>query len=291
MKKVLVLSALSAALLLAGCNNKEATAAKPTTTITEQSPDTTKAGYAIGYDMGKNLKDMADDMDLDAFYQGMKDAYEGKDPALTEEQATKVVTDYQKRKQEEFVKKMEEKAAKNKTDGAAWLAENAKKEGVKTTESGLQYKVIKEGTGASPKASDTVVVHYEGKLIDGTVFDSSYERDMPAQFPLEGVIAGWTEGLQLMKKGGTYELYVPSDLAYGETGNTGIEPNSVLIFKIELLDDAAAAAAMEKAKAAQEAQMAEMMKQMQQAQGQAGAETNAAPQGSATTAPATTSGQ
>ena len=114
-------------------------------------------------------------------------------------------------------------------------AENGKKEGVKTTASGLQYKVLTAGTGKSPKATDVVEVNYEGKLLDGTVFDSSYERGEPIEFPLNQVIAGWTEGLQLMKEGGKYEFYIPSDIAYGEAGNAGIEPNSTLIFTVELL--------------------------------------------------------
>ena len=118
--------------------------------------------------------------------------------------------------------------------GAEYLAANAKKAGFKTTESGLQYKVITEGTGKSPKATDVVKVDYEGKLIDGTVFDSSYERGEPVEFPLNQVIAGWTEGLQLMKEGGKYEFVIPSELAYGETGNQGIDPNSTLLFTVEL---------------------------------------------------------
>ena len=132
---------------------------------------------------------------------------------------------------------MENAAAENQEAGAAFLEENATKEGVQETASGLQYKVIEEGSGASPSESDTVEVHYEGKLIDGTVFDSSYERGEPIEFPLNQVqvIPGWTEGLQLMSEGSKYELYIPSDIAYGEAGNAGIEPNSTLIFTVELL--------------------------------------------------------
>lgn len=275
MKKHLLVSALAATLVLAGCNNTAKNQTKETsTTITEQSSEVQKVGYSLGFDMGQNLKEGADDMDLEAFYTGLKDAYANKDGALTREQMEGVMRTYLERKQAEMSKKTEEKAAANKTAGAAFLAENAKKEGVITTASGLQYKVIKEGTGESPKATDTVTVNYEGKLIDGTVFDSSYERNEPISFPLNQVIAGWTEGLQLMKPGGQYELYIPSDLAYGETGNPSIEPNSVLIFKIELLDEAAAKAAQEKAKAQQEEQMKQMLAQIE---AQQSAQTTEAP--------------
>lgn len=265
MKRQFIVSALAAALVLTGCNSSANSTAKATTaTITEQSTEVQKAGYAAGFDMGRNLKEVADDLDLAAFNQGIKDAYDGKDPALTEEQMRTVMQAYMTRKQEEMVKKMEEKAATNKAAGEAFLAENAKKEGVKTTASGLQYKVITEGSGESPKADDVVAVNYEGKLIDGKVFDSSYERKEPAVFPLNQVIPGWTEGVQLMKPGAKYEFYIPSDLAYGEAGNPDIEPNSTLIFTVELLDEAAAKAAMEKSAAEQEAQMKELMESMQQ---------------------------
>ena len=142
---------------------------------------------------------------------------------------------YQKEQQEKMIKDMKAQGDANSTAGAKFLAENAKKEGVVTTASGLQYKVVTAGTGKTPKATDTVEVDYEGKLIDGTVFDSSYERGEPVEFPLNQVIAGWTEGVQLMKEGGKYEFYIPSDLAYGEAGNAGIAPNSMLIFTVELL--------------------------------------------------------
>lgn len=263
MKRLFAMSALALSLALVGCKGDN-TAKPATTTITEQSTDSQKVGYAIGYDMGRNLKEVADDLDLSAFNQGFKEAFEGKDSVITEDKMRTLVQDYMVKKQEEMMKKLEEKAKQNKADGEKFLAENAKKEGVKTTESGLQYKVIREGAGESPKATDTVVVNYEGKLIDGKVFDSSYERGEPISFPLNQVIPGWTEGLQLMKPGAEYELYIPSDLAYGEAGNPEIEPNSVLIFKVELLDEKAAKEAMEKAAAAQEAQMKEMMAAMQE---------------------------
>lgn len=266
--KKLALSVLVASLVLTGCNgnDQEKTSKVATSTaITEQSTEVQKVGYSVGFDMGRNLKEVADDMDLDAFQLGLKDAYAGTDSKLTDEQMQKIVQEYMVRKQGEAQKKLEEKAKTNKTAGEAWLAENAKKEGVKTTASGLQYKVIREGSGESPKATDTVVVNYEGKLIDGKVFDSSYERGEPISFPLNQVIPGWTEGLQLMKPGAEYELYIPSDLAYGETGNPEIEPNSVLIFKVELLTEEQAKEALAKAEAAQKEQMEQMMQQLQSA--------------------------
>lgn len=231
----LVLSALtSAVLLVTGCSANNSNKAAQSVTITEQSPEVEKVGYSIGYMMADSNKDMVGDLDLDTFEQGFRDAYEGKDAALTEEQMITILTEYQQKKEKEMIEKMQSKVEENKKKGAEYLAANAKKAGFKTTESGLQYKVIKEGSGKTPKATDVVKVDYEGKLIDGTVFDSSYERGEPVEFPLNQVIAGWTEGLQLMKEGAKYEFVIPSELAYGETGSQGIEPNSTLLFTVEL---------------------------------------------------------
>ena len=240
MKKVttLTISALATAMLLiTGCNTNNANkeTAVTSVSVTDQSPANEQVGYSLGFMMAEGNKDSVENLDLDTFEKGFRDGYEGKDSALTKEQMEKVLLDYQKEQEEKFVKEMETKAVDNKAEGAAFLAENAKKEGVKATASGLQYKVITAGTGKTPKATDIVEVNYEGKLIDGTVFDSSYERGEPIEFPLNQVITGWTEGLQLMKEGGKYEFYIPSDLAYGEAGNQGIAPNSALIFTVELL--------------------------------------------------------
>jgi len=240
MKKIptLGVSALASAMLLVtGCstNNGNQETAAQSVSITEQSSASEKVGYSLGFMMAEGNKDAVKDLDLNTFEKGFRDGYEGNESALTQEQMQQVLMDYQKEQEEQFVKDMETKAIENKAAGTAFLAENAKKEGVKQTESGLQYKVIKAGTGKSPKATDVVEVNYEGKLLDGTVFDSSYERGEPIEFPLNQVIAGWTEGLQLMKEGGKYEFYIPSDIAYGEAGNAGIEPNSTLIFTVELL--------------------------------------------------------
>ena len=240
MKKIttLTLATLTSAILLAtGCstNNGSQETAAASVAVTEQSPQTEKVGYSLGYMMAEGNKEAVVDLDLDTFEQGFRDGYKGNKAALTEEQMQKVLTEYQKQQEEKFVSDMKTKATENTAKGTAFLAENAKKAGVKTTESGLQYKVLTAGTGKSPKATDVVEVNYEGKLIDGTVFDSSYERGEPIEFPLNQVIAGWTEGVQLMKEGGKYEFYIPAELAYGEAGNQGIDPNSTLIFTVELL--------------------------------------------------------
>ena len=241
MKKITTLSVsalASAMLLMTGCstNNGSQETAAQSVSITEQSSASEKVGYSLGFMMAEGNKQAVKDLNLDTFEKGFRDGYEGNDSALTQEQMQEVLMTYQKEQEEQFAKDMQNKATENKAAGEAFLAENAKKEGVQQTDSGLQYKVLQEGTGESPEATDVVEVNYEGKLIDGTVFDSSYERGEPIEFPLNQVIAGWTEGLQLMKEGGKYEFYIPSDIAYGEAGNAGIEPNSTLIFTVELLD-------------------------------------------------------
>lgn len=252
-KQTLLAASIMAVLALTGCNKDKAEAtegktAEKSTVVTDKSTEIQKISYIIGYEQGLNLKTMTEQtgekLDMDIFNKAVADAFAGKESALTDEQIQAVGKAYEERK----LKEAQDKAVKNKADGEKFLAENAKKEGVQTTASGLQYKVITEGTGATPKATDAVIVNYEGKLIDGKVFDSSYERGMPAQFKVNEVIKGWTEGLQLMKQGAKYEFYVPSELAYGEAGNPMIEPNSVLIFTVELLDEAQAKAAVEKAK-------------------------------------------
>jgi FKBP-type peptidyl-prolyl cis-trans isomerase FklB len=195
-----------------------------------------RTGYAIGADIGNMLSRQPVDIDVDSFLKGASDVLNKKKLLLTDQELRDILTGLQKdmmAKQEERMKTMGEK---NKKDGAAFLAENKKKEGVKTLPSGLQYKVIKEGTGKVPKATDTVTTNYRGTLIDGTEFDSSYKRGQPATFPVNGVIKGWTEALQLMKTGSKWQLFVPSDLAYGDKGaGPQIGPNAVLIFEVELL--------------------------------------------------------
>jgi len=195
---------------------------------TELKTQKDKQSYAIGHDMGNNLKKNGIEIDPDLIVKGLKDALSGGKPLLTEQESKDAIATMQK----EWAKSFSEK---NKKEGEAFLAENKKKSGVKTLPSGLQYKVITEGKGKSPKATDTVTVHYRGTLIDGTEFDSSYKRGQPASFPVNGVIKGWTEALQLMKEGAKWQLVIPSDLAYGESGRQGIPPNAALVFEVELV--------------------------------------------------------
>jgi FKBP-type peptidyl-prolyl cis-trans isomerase FklB len=197
-----------------------------------------KVSYSIGLRMGQNFSGDGIEVDLSWLTQGIEDGLK-KDakPLLTDKESREAMIEFQKDLQAKQLAKAEAAGKKNKQEGDAFLAANKKKDGVKATDSGLQYKVVKKGDGATPKATDTVKVHYHGTLIDGTVFDSSVERGEPAQFPVNRVIPGWTEALQLMKVGDKYQLYIPSDLAYGERGAGGdIGPNSVLIFDVELLD-------------------------------------------------------
>jgi len=198
-----------------------------------------KASYSIGVDIGMNFKKQNMDLNADALAAGAKDALNGK-PQVSPNEVREIMTQWQK----EFGEKQKVMATKNQADGEKYLAENKKKEGVKTTASGLQYKSLKEGAGPQPKASDTVTVNYRGTLIDGTEFDSSYKRGEPATFPLNGVIKGWTEGLQLMKKGSKFQFVIPPNLAYGERAvGADIGPNSTLVFDVELLDVKAGEAA------------------------------------------------
>jgi FKBP-type peptidyl-prolyl cis-trans isomerase len=198
--------------------------------------DSDKLSYVLGMDIGAFLKEVPQEVDFDIFMRGLKDVYKGENTLLSEEEALNIKQDFIKEMQLEAIKKLNDIKEKNKKDGEAFLAGNKKKKGVMTTASGLQYEVIKKGTGASPKIDDRVKVHYAGSLIDGVEFDSSYKRGEPVTFPLNGVIQGWSEGLQLMKVGGKSRLFIPSELAYGEQGaGQQIPPNSVLIFEVELL--------------------------------------------------------
>ena len=195
-----------------------------------------KASYSIGYDIGETFKKQKIELNADAMISGLKEALAGKEAAISKEEREKTLQAFQKEMMEKQIAASKEAATKNQAEGEKFLEENKKKDGVKTTASGLQYKVIKEGTGASPKETDTVVTNYRGTLIDGTEFDSSYKRNEPASFPVNRVIKGWTEALQLMKPGAKYQLFIPSSLAYGERGaGQLIGPNATLIFDVELL--------------------------------------------------------
>jgi len=191
-----------------------------------------KFSYAVGLNIGMNFKRQNIDANPDMVTAGIKDAMAGK-PQMTTEQVKQTMMDFEKDMQQ----KQADDAKKNNAAAEKFLADNKSKEGVKTTASGLQYKVLKEGNGAQPKATDTVTVNYRGTLTDGTEFDSSYKRGQPATFPLAGVIKGWTEGLQLMKVGSKYQFFIPPALAYGDHPPTPqIPPGSTLIFEVELMD-------------------------------------------------------
>ena len=198
--------------------------------------DKEKLSYSIGMDIGEKLKQQSIDVDTELLARGLKDRYGGGKTILTEDEARQAFTEFQKQQMAKQAETMRLLSEKNRADGEKFLAENAKKEGVRTLPSGLQYKEITPGKGKSPKATDNVTTNYRGTLIDGTEFDSSYKRGQPATFPVSGVIPGWTEALQLMKEGGKWQLFVPSNLAYGERGaGREIGPNATLIFEVELI--------------------------------------------------------
>lgn len=195
-----------------------------------------KASYVIGLDMGNSLKRNKVDVDIDILIAGLRDALSGAKPLMTEQEMKETIMALQKDLQAKQQEQVKELGEKNKKEGEAFLEQNKKKPGVITMPSGLQYKILVNGKGKSPKATDTVSVNYKGTLIDGTEFDSSYKRGQPATFALNGVIPGWTEALQLMKEGSKWQLFIPPNLAYGERGAGGaIGPNAVLIFEIELI--------------------------------------------------------
>lgn len=195
-----------------------------------------KVSYSIGMNIGNNLKKQSIDVNPDVLAQGIKDALSGSKALMTEQEVNETIMAFQKEMSAKQIERLKELGEKNKKEGEAFLAENKKKEGIITLPSGLQYKVINEGTGETPGLTDTVTVNYRGTLIDGTEFDSSYRRGQPATFPVNAVIAGWTEALQLMKVGSKWQLFIPSDLAYGERGaGRDIGPNATLIFDVELL--------------------------------------------------------
>ncbi|MFC4698634.1 FKBP-type peptidyl-prolyl cis-trans isomerase [Glaciecola siphonariae] len=245
MKKAYLATAVLSAFLLSACgtdNNKEETASAEATATIALETDAQKQSYALGASMGMFVNNRFEQqasldlaVDRDALRKGFEDALNDT-PQLTMEEIQALTQASDEALRAAQTAQMAKQAEEAIEVGKAFLAENAQKEGVTVTESGLQYEVIEEGDGASPVATDTVTVHYRGTLIDGTEFDSSYSRGEPTSFPLNRVITGWTEGLQLMKEGGKYRFYIPSDLAYGQRGQGAITPNSTLIFDVELID-------------------------------------------------------
>ncbi len=255
MRKSLVALSTLTALGLFACqpNSKEedntASAAKADSaemTATESTgsdmTDAQKQAYAMGASMGlfvnnraQQQSQLGDELDQDALMQGFKDAM-NESLKFSQQEIQQFAQEGEQALRAKQQEVAEKQAEENIAKGQEYLAENAKKEGVKTTESGLQYEVLKEGDGKSPEAEDTVKVHYRGTLLDGTEFDSSYARNEPAVFPLNRVIPGWTEGVQLMKEGAKYRFHIPADLAYGPRSTGNIMPNSTLIFEVELLE-------------------------------------------------------
>ncbi|GGK04976.1 FKBP-type peptidyl-prolyl cis-trans isomerase [Luteimonas terricola] len=241
--RTLATSLLAASLLVAlgACKKIDPDAAKPAADAADASAGALdiaglptveqQAGYAIGLQIGGTLEEIKDEIDVDALVKGMRTTLDGGAPLMDEAQAREAF--------EAFGQRMQAKmSAGNREAGEAFLAENAKQEGVQVTASGLQYKVLQEGAGAKPGPDSRVSVHYRGSLADGTVFDSSYERGEPAVFTLSSVVPGWQEGLQLMPVGSKYMLWLPSALGYGDMGTPGgpIAPGSALVFEVELLD-------------------------------------------------------
>ncbi len=237
MKRKIVLAVAISATLIA-CDQQAAEPAVDTApaAMTLDSEEK-RVSYGMGIGLGQRIKQESFSIDADAFSQGVKDAIEGADQLMTQEE---IMTEMQAFQQQQIAKQQEDAgkiAEQNMIEGEAFLAENGAKEGVVTTESGLQYTVITEGSGAKPALTDTVEVHYAGTLIDGTEFDSSYTRGATVSFPVNGVIPGWTEALQLMSVGSKWQLFIPSALAYGPGGTGGgpIGPNATLIFDVELV--------------------------------------------------------
>lgn len=236
MKKTLVAIAV-ASVMLVGCGSekeqKAAAVEKPYTLETEEQ----KLAYSLGLMLGERLKADVATLDTDALRRAVEAVYSDAEPLMTQEQVEATMMAFQQKKMQEQQDAFAKLSEDNLTNGQAYMAENGKKEGVVTTESGLQYEELQAGEGDNPKATDTVKVHYRGSLIDGTDFDSSYSRGEPVSFPLNGVIPGWTEGLQLMKPGGKSRLVLPAELAYGPGGmGDAIGPNSTLVFEVELLE-------------------------------------------------------
>jgi FKBP-type peptidyl-prolyl cis-trans isomerase FklB len=232
MKRTLgiLLTVAVSAVMLGGCSGKEQA-------VVNMETLQDKVSYGIGLRIGRDFKAQQVELNPDLLMKGIEDGLAGVDPLLTDEQIRETMVAFQQEMMTREKARLEEASTKNAGEGKKYLEENAKKEGVVTLPSGLQYKVITEGTGKQPAATDMVKVHYRGTLVDGTEFDSSYSRNEPAEFPVGGVIPGWTEALQLMKEGAKWQLALPPELAYGERGaGPRIGPNATLLFEVELLE-------------------------------------------------------
>ena len=247
-RHVAALTVVSLGLLVAGCNkpgDKPADATSDTTadakgtdgkSIPGLATEKEQVSYMIGLDLAKSLQPVKDEVDLDTLNKALKTALAGEKTLLDEKQAQAIRESFGQKMQAKQIAKAMADAKTNLESGNKFLTENGKKAGVVTTPSGLQYQVLSAGTGAKPVAKDGVKVHYKGSLLEGKTFDSSYDRGEPAEMPLDGVIPGWSEGLQLMPVGSKYKFWIPSTLAYGEQAPPTIGPNQVLVFEVELLE-------------------------------------------------------
>ena len=240
MKKILPIALL---FVIAACDSQTSDTSTQAATTASLDSHSQRISYLMGLDNGKNIRGIGMEIDAEAFNQGFVDGLDEKSPLLTEEQIAETIQRFETEmtaKRDEMEKAQQQATAMqsegNIKEGADFLAANGAKEGVITTASGLQYKVLTAGTGTIPTADSTVEVHYSGRLLDGTEFDSSVKRGVPAQFGVTQVIPGWTEALQLMPQGSKWELYIPAALAYGPGGTVPIGPNSVLVFEVELLN-------------------------------------------------------
>lgn len=229
-------SVAAAALLLAACGQQDEANSSPSRGAAKLDSEAAKFSYAVGVDLGESLGMVRDEVDLDALVRGIDDAFAEREPAMSQSEREEAKAAVAQRLQQAQQEEMASRGAESAEKGRAYLEENAGRDGVTVTDSGLQIEFLEEGEGNKPSAEDTVTVHYRGTLIDGTEFDSSYNRGQPATFPLGNVIAGWTEGLQLMPEGSKARLVIPAELAYGDRGaGDRIGPNETLIFEVELL--------------------------------------------------------
>lgn len=240
LQRFTLISLISAFGLFVGCSSGSSPDSSSQSGTQELTNNIDSVSYSLGFQNGRvlNQQNMTD-INLDQLVAGIRAGMaDSADTPIPESQMRSIIQNYQSSKREEQMQQNQQTAQVNNKKGQKFLAENAKKEGVQETSSGLQYKVLEEGSGPTPSASDTVTVQYQGTLLDGTVFDSSYERGEPATFPLNRVIKGWTEGVQLMQEGAKYKFWIPAELAYGNNPRPGgpIEPGQTLIFEVELLE-------------------------------------------------------
>lgn len=240
LQRFTLISLISAFGLFVGCSSGSSPDSSSQSGTPELTNNIDSVSYSLGFQNGRvlNQQNMTD-INLDQLVAGIRAGMaDSADTPISESQMRSIIQNYQSSKREEQMQQNQQTAQVNNKKGQKFLAENAKKEGVQETSSGLQYKVLEEGSGPTPSASDTVTVQYQGTLLDGTVFDSSYERGEPATFPLNRVIKGWTEGVQLMQEGAKYKFWIPAELAYGNNPRPGgpIEPGQTLIFEVELLE-------------------------------------------------------